>query len=99
MGFEVRTLPSFEKDVKLLLRKYPSLKKDLLLLIDSLEIQPIQGISLGNDFYKIRLAIRSKGKGKSGGQELLLVQKLFRRKFFLLLFMIKLTLLLFLMIH
>ena len=28
---------------------------------------PKQGIALGNNFYKIRLAITSKGKGKSGG--------------------------------
>jgi hypothetical protein len=28
---------------------------------------PVQGAPLGNYCYKIRLAIRSKGKGKSGG--------------------------------
>jgi hypothetical protein len=83
MGFEVRTLPTFEKDAKQLLRKYPSLKKDLLLLIDSLEIQPIQGVSLGNDFYKIRLAIRSKGKGKSGGARVITCIKIVQEKVFL----------------
>jgi hypothetical protein len=36
-------------------------------LIDSLEEIPNQGTPLGNDCYKIRLAIKSKGKGKSGG--------------------------------
>ena len=29
--------------------------------------KPIQGIDLGNNTYKIRLAIASKNKGKSGG--------------------------------
>jgi hypothetical protein len=36
-------------------------------LIDSLADHPIQGKALGNNFYKIRLSITSKGKGKSGG--------------------------------
>ena len=36
-------------------------------MFDSLEENPIQGVSLGNDCYKIRLAISSKGKGKRGG--------------------------------
>ncbi len=36
-------------------------------LIDTLEKDPIQGVSLGNNCYKIRLSIASKGKGKSGG--------------------------------
>ena len=36
-------------------------------MIEALEIQPTQGSALGNNFYKIRLAISAKGKGKSGG--------------------------------
>jgi len=32
-----------------------------------LESVPIQGQSLGNNCYKVRLAIASKKKGKSGG--------------------------------
>ena len=35
--------------------------------MDSLDVNPKQGIDLGNNCYKIRLAIKSKGKGKSGG--------------------------------
>ena len=34
---------------------------------DELAQNPTKGISLGNDIYKIRLSIQSKGKGKSGG--------------------------------
>jgi hypothetical protein len=37
------------------------------MLIDSLEQNPVQGKSLGKDCYKIRIAISSKDKGKSGG--------------------------------
>jgi hypothetical protein len=32
-----------------------------------LEENPETGTSLGNNAYKIRIAIKSKGKGKSGG--------------------------------
>jgi hypothetical protein len=83
MGFEVRTLPSFEKDAKPLLRKYPSLKRELLSLITSLEKFPVQGTPLGNDFYKIRLAIKSKKTGKSGGARVITCVKIFNEKVFL----------------
>lgn len=32
-----------------------------------LEVRPNAGTGLGNGMYKVRLAISSKGKGKSGG--------------------------------
>lgn len=67
MSFNVITSPRFEKELKALAKKYPSLKQDYSTLVSSLEIDPIQGTSLGNNVYKIRLAIASKGKGKSGG--------------------------------
>jgi hypothetical protein len=35
--------------------------------LESLEQEPEQGTNLGNNCYKIRIAIASKGKGKSGG--------------------------------
>jgi hypothetical protein len=67
VSYSIVALRPFERNIKRLNRKYPSLKADLGELIASLSDQPHQGISLGIDFYKIRLAIRSKGKGKSGG--------------------------------
>ncbi len=36
-------------------------------MVQELKNQPEKGIALGNGFFKIRLAIASKGKGKSGG--------------------------------
>jgi len=33
---------------------------------------PVQGKALGNNCYKIRMAIRSKGKGKSGGARIII---------------------------
>ena len=35
--------------------------------MSDLETNPTQGDALGKDCYKIRMAISSKGKGKSGG--------------------------------
>ncbi len=78
MSFSVRTLPNFEKEAKRLAKKYSSLKKDLLQLIESLEKTPKQGDFLGNDFYKVRLAISSKGKGKSGGGRVITCLRIFK---------------------
>lgn len=36
------------------------------MLINQLELNPYQGNSIGHDCFKIRIAIASKGKGKSG---------------------------------
>ena len=40
-------------------------------MLESLEISPEQGTKLGNNCYKIRIAITSKGKGKSGGARMI----------------------------
>jgi len=58
---------SFEKEAKQLLKKYLSLKVELAELGKELAQNPIIGTPLGKNCYKIRLAIKSKGKGKSGG--------------------------------
>ena len=57
-------------------KKYPSLKSDLTQLIELLTSEPEQGKALGNNFYKIRLAITSKGKGKSGGARVITYLKI-----------------------
>lgn len=67
MAFEVRTTDRFEKEAKRLLKKYPSLKFELIELQRLLIGNPSLGTPLGKNFYKIRLAIKSKGTGKSGG--------------------------------
>ncbi|MBP5364391.1 MAG: addiction module toxin RelE [Bacteroidales bacterium] len=59
--------PTFLKNAKVLSKRYPSFKKDLKELLDSLSENPEQGVSLAGKFRKIRLAISSKGKGKRGG--------------------------------
>jgi len=67
MKYEVQSIPPFDRQLKRLLKKYHSLKKEFIELIESLETNPIQGQSPGNDCYKVRLAVASKRKGKSGG--------------------------------
>ena len=83
MSFNVETLPDFEKEARKLSKKYPSLKTDLAALIEDLEINPLQGTPLGNNFYKIRLAITSKGKGKSGGARIITFVKIIKNKVYL----------------
>ena len=67
MRVTVRITKSFKVAAKPLLKKYPSLSKDLIALETELADNPKLGTSLGNNTYKIRLKISSKGKGKSGG--------------------------------
>jgi len=67
MNVEIITTENFRKETKRLLKKYPSLKNDLLELQNRLKLNPKSGIPLGHNCFKIRLAIKSKGKGKSGG--------------------------------
>jgi len=67
MSFNVLYTDNFERELKRLAKKHKSLKKDLSELIAELEENPQRGNPIGNNCYKIRLAITSKGKGKSGG--------------------------------
>lgn len=67
MSYNVVVTDGFKKHAKSIAKKHRSLKSDLENLIESLEENPTQGEPLGKDCYKIRMAISSKGKGKSGG--------------------------------
>ena len=67
MNYSIIPTHRFEKEIKRLIKKFPSLKKEYASLIAKLKINPALGIPLGNNCYKIRLAIASKSKGKSGG--------------------------------
>ncbi len=67
MRIDVISLAYFQRRFKRLAKKFRSLDDDLDKLIDDLETDPALGTSLGSGLYKIRLASKSKGKGKSGG--------------------------------
>lgn len=84
MSFEVETVRTFDKQIKRLAKRYPSLKKYLVQLREKLVDDPFQGVALGKDCYKIRFAISSKNKGKSGGARVITNVHVVGRKVFLL---------------
>ena len=57
---------SFPRDAKKLFKKYVSLKIELKELESQLIKNPRLGIKIHENIYKIRIAVKSKGKGKSG---------------------------------
>jgi hypothetical protein len=67
MSYSIKTIPQFDKQLKRLVKKYPSFKTDFAAFIPSLREQPKQGAPIGKGCFKIRISITSKGKGKSGG--------------------------------
>ena len=83
MSYKLIPTPPFERELKQLAKKYPSLKKDLADLEDELLKQPTLGSPLGNNCYKIRIAIHSKGKGKSGGGRIITFVQILNETIFL----------------
>ena len=71
MNYSVVPINKFKREAKRLIKKYPSLRAELTELNEILSTDPTIGTPLGNDTYKIRVAIRSKGKGKSGGARII----------------------------
>ena len=71
MSFRVIPSDKFKKEAKRLIKKFPSLKNELFNLGTTLANEPKAGTMLGNNTFKIRLAIKSKGKGKSGGTRII----------------------------
>jgi mRNA-degrading endonuclease RelE of RelBE toxin-antitoxin system len=61
MSFDVIATEPFERKLKQLAKKYISLLKDLLELINELSEDPQMGTPIGKDYYKIRVAVSSKG--------------------------------------
>ena len=84
MNYEIVAIPNFRKELKKLSKKYPSLKEDFSDLIQSLQETPIQGVSLGKNCFIIRMSIKSKGKGKSGGARVISLVKINKNTVFLL---------------
>ena|ERR1041385_6948119 len=71
MSYSVKTTPHFVKEVKRIAKKHKGIKSDLAKLIDDLEKNPTMGTDLGQNVYKIRLAISGTNKGKSGGARII----------------------------
>ena len=71
MSYSIITSENFVKELKRLAKRYPSIKQDMASLGETLVENPIQGSPLGRNCYKIRLAIKSKGRGKRGGSRVI----------------------------
>lgn len=67
MNYSIITSSYFDVAAKRLAKKYPSFKEDLKTFRKELLDNPLQGDELSPGIRKIRMAIKSKGKGKSGG--------------------------------
>ena len=75
-----RLRPSAKK----LAKRYRSWADDFIGLLGSLQAAPLQGDALGRGCYKVRLAITSKGKGKSGGARVITYVKVVGQTVYLL---------------
>jgi mRNA-degrading endonuclease RelE of RelBE toxin-antitoxin system len=82
--FTIEPTLLFLSELKSLKKKYPSIITDVDSFVQSLKENPVGGTSLGNDCYKTRIRIRSKGKGKSAGARIITYVKLVKEKAYLL---------------
>lgn len=70
MSSRIILIDNFKREAKPLLKKYPSLKNELVALQKQLLETPRMGVRIAEHVYKIRLAVKSKGRGKSGGMRI-----------------------------
>ena len=73
MTCNISSTPDFKSNLNVLCKRYKSMKQDFSNFLDELEKNPFQGSELGKGLRKIRMAITSKGKGKSGGARVITV--------------------------
>lgn len=68
----IRISEDFRVAYKRLKKRYRSFETDFELLLTSLLSNPMQGVELEGGARKVRLAIASKGRGKSGGARVII---------------------------
>jgi hypothetical protein len=83
MNFDVIATEPFERKLKRLAKKYKSLASDLAPVIEKLMENPTFGTPIGKDCYKLRFAISSKNKGKSGGARMITYVRIVKKTVFL----------------
>lgn len=67
MNFDLIPTSGFARSLKALAKRYKSIKQDVEEFSKSLQKNPFQGDELSQGIRKIRMAVSSKGRGKSGG--------------------------------
>lgn len=71
MSITVIPTVGFVKELKRISKKYKSILSDIAKLSAQLKENPTMGTDLGQNIYKIRLAISGTNKGKSGGARII----------------------------
>jgi mRNA-degrading endonuclease RelE of RelBE toxin-antitoxin system len=70
MTTRVQTVAPFDEDIKRLQKKYPSVRRDIVVLIEQLRNDERPGDKIPNvgyDVYKVRIRNASAQRGKRGG--------------------------------
>lgn len=76
-------LPQFEKELKQLAKKHLSLINDFEIFLQEITDNPFSGTKLGNNCFKVRMNIKSKRAGKSGGARVITCVKLVSSRLYL----------------
>jgi len=84
VSFEIFYTSRFQKELKAIFKKHLDFKETFAQFLTELQNQPQPGFAIGKGCYKIRLAVKSKGKGKSGGMRVITFVVLKRQMVFLL---------------
>ena len=71
MAIKVIPTEDFIKELKQISKKHKGILKDIAELSKQLRANPTMGTQLGQNLYKIRLAISGTNKGKSGGARII----------------------------
>ncbi|MBR5964219.1 MAG: type II toxin-antitoxin system RelE/ParE family toxin [Bacteroidaceae bacterium] len=69
---KVKISEDFRAAYKRLKKRHKSLERDFEQLLASLLQNPMQGVELEGGARKVRLAVTSKGRGKSGGARVII---------------------------
>ena len=84
MSYEIVFTDGFYRKLKPIIRRYNSIKEDLIQLRAELQANPIVGDALGRDCYKVRMRIKAKNTGKRGGARVITCVKVTAQQIFLL---------------
>ena len=76
MSFEIFRSDEFTVALKKLAKRHKSLADDYARFLEDLKQNPFQGVEIAPNIRKVRLAISSKGRGKSGGARVITYNRL-----------------------
>ena len=84
MSYQLVIGARFKQVSRRFFKKYASFVDDFEQLIAELKSNPQAGVSLGRDCFKVRMRIKSKNTGKSGGARVITCVKVVGEKIYLL---------------